>query len=391
MKPFQLLFLSFLATVRAQAVFNPKNIGTSYNGTNPSFPVDISSLYNNRGFAIKANDSNFDGEGSGYPADSLPPSNFIYNGINFTFPTYKNSGNDNVLALGQTVQVPEGRYLSVHMMASCENGLASGFINATYSDNSTSSSPVLVPAWYSWPYPAGGDIILPYYYTNETANFNRSMFYQSINWIDSTKELVSLTLPNVTEGSNSGPGGAAIQTRLHIFSLSMLPASGSSIDLEIQFARTTQLWLPGTNKTQIIEVIINNVGSEWVLAKNTVKVEISSSGLETIAPGYINRLRPGDQAKVQVGVVSAAGVLAGTTGNATVIVSGTGVSTSYTFNATFGIAPYGATYESIYSHETPSWYDGAKYGIFIHWVGPSQVRAVTQPFLLPFWVRWNFK
>jgi alpha-L-fucosidase len=304
---------------------------------------------------MKPNDSNFDGEGSGYPANSLPPSNFIYNGINFTFPTYKTSGNDNVLATGQTLQIPRGRYFSVQMMTSCENGLASGFINATYSDNSTSSSPVLVPAWYTWPYPAGGDIILPYYYTNETINYNRSMFFQTTNWIDSTKELVSVTLPNVTAGSNSGPGGAAIETRLHIFSLSMLPATGSAIDLEIQFARTTQLWLPGTNKTQIVEVIINNVGSQWILANNSVKVEVSSPGLQIATPGYINRLQPGDQAKVQVGVINANGVSTGTTGNATVIVSGAGVNASYTFNATFGIAPYEATYESIYSHETPSW------------------------------------
>jgi alpha-L-fucosidase len=124
------------------------------------------------------------------------------------------------------------------MMASCENGLASGFINATYSDNSTSSSPVLVPAWWSWPYPAGADIILPYSYTNQTINYNKSMVYQTINWIDSTKELVSLTLPNVTAGSNSSPGGAAVKIRLHIFSLSVLPAIGSATDLEIQFART---------------------------------------------------------------------------------------------------------------------------------------------------------
>ena len=97
MKHFVLLSLSSLATVRAQAVFNPKNGGTSYNGTNPSFSVDLSSLYNNRGFSMKANDSNFDGYDSGYPADSLPPLNFLYNGISFTFPTYKTSGNDNVL------------------------------------------------------------------------------------------------------------------------------------------------------------------------------------------------------------------------------------------------------------------------------------------------------
>ena len=358
-----------LPLVQGQALFNPKNVDSGSSGSNPSMPLDLSNLYNNRGFAMKPNDSNLDGTGTGYPAQSLPPSNFVYNGINFTFPTYKSAGNDNVLSLGQTIDVPRGKYFSVQMLASCENGLASGFINATYSDNSTSSSPVLVPAWYNWPYPAGGDIILPYYFTNTSVNYNRSMFYQTINWIDSTKELVSLTLPNVTAGSNSGPGGAAIRTRLHLFSVSVLPATGNAIDLEVQYARSTQLWLPGTNKTQIVEVIINNVGSAWVLANNSVKVEVSSPGYETVTPGYINRLQPGDQAKVQVGVVNAAGISSGTIGNATIMVSGIGVNASYSFNATFGIIPYEATYESIYTHETPSWYNDAKYGIFIHWVG----------------------
>jgi alpha-L-fucosidase len=133
------------------------------------------------------------------------------------------------------------------------------------------------------------------------------MVYQTFNWIDSAKELVSLTLPNVTAGSNSRPGRAAIKIRLHIFSQSMLPTIGSATDLEIQFART-QLWLPGTNKTQIVEVIINNVGSECVLANNGVTVKISSPGLNTVSPGYINRLQPGDQAKVEIGVVNADGL-----------------------------------------------------------------------------------
>ena len=75
---------------------------------------------------------------------------------------------------------------------------------------------------------------------------------------------------------------------------------------------------------------------------------------------------------MQVGGVTAANVEPGTTGNATVVVSGVGVGTSYTFNATYGIVPYEATYESIYSHETPSWYNGAKYGIFIHWVSDNR-------------------
>lgn len=358
----------FISAVQAQAVFNPKNVDAGSSGSNPSFPVDISSLYNNRGFANSPGDADFDGLGNAYPAQYLPPSNFVYNGINFSFPQYQTKGNDNLLALGQTVQVPKGRYFSAHMFASCENGLVEGLVNATYADGSTSSGSVLVPALFSWPYPSGGDIVLPYYLTNETINYNRSMFFETISWLDSTKELVSITLPNVTEGSNSGPGGAAISTRLHLFSLSLLPATGTSLDLEVQYARSTQLWFPGTNKTQIVEVLINNVGEDWVLANNSVQVTVSSPGYKTVTPGYIKRLRPGDQATVQVGVVNTEGTALGATGNATVLVTGAGVNSSYTFNATFGIVPYEATFESIYTHESPVWYNGAKFGIFIHWV-----------------------
>jgi alpha-L-fucosidase len=338
-------------------------------------PLDLSAFYNNQAFAMKPNDSSYNQHGTGYPAQYLPPSSLVYGGVNYTFPQYRSQANDNVLALGQTIQIPRGRYFSIQMLASSETGLASGFINATYSDNTTSSSPVLVPAWVNWGAPAGGDIILPYYYTNTSINWNRSMIYQTINWLDSTKDLVSLTLPNVTEGPNNSPKGEDIDTRLHIFSVSMLPAMSSGTDLQVQYARSTQSWLPGTNKTQIVEVAVNNVGSEWVLANSSVKLEVSSPGYKTVIPGYktvipgyIRRLQPGDQARVQVGVENAEGAPAGSTGSATVVISGVGVNSSHAFNATFGIAPYEATYESIYSHESPSWYNDAKYGIFIHWV-----------------------
>ena len=42
------------------------------------------------------------------------------------------------------------------------------------------------------------------------------------------------------------------------------------------------------------------------------------------------------------------------------------VSAPYSFNATYGIRPFEANYESIYSHESPNWYNNAKFGIFIH-------------------------
>lgn len=193
------------------------------------------------------------------------------------------------------------------------------------------------------------------------------MIYQSVSWLDSTKQVSSITLPNVTSGAATGPGGAAQKTRLHIFAVSLVSATGAGISLEIQQARSTQLWMEGTNKTQIFEAIVVNTGNDWIFANNSVKVTVEAPDIKTVQPGIINRLRPGDRATVRVGVVNSNGTEPGSTGEATLRVTGTGVQASSKFNATFGIGSYEATYESIYTHESPSWYTGGKYGIFIHW------------------------
>ncbi|KAI9708390.1 MAG: hypothetical protein M1820_004094 [Bogoriella megaspora] len=359
--------LGLLPGVMSQGVFNPKNVAQGSSNNSATVIVDLAVLYNNRAFAMSPGDADFDGAGSSYPAQYLPPPSFVYDGVDFSFPVYQITGNDNVLAQGQVVKVPKGRYHSIHMMAAAETAIATGFINATYSDNSTTSGPVLVDPFWDWPYPYGFDIVFPYYLTNETVDYNRSGIFQTINWLDSSKDLVSLQLPNVSAGASNGPGGSSEDTRLHLFSVSLVPATGTGAQLDIQYARSTQMWIEGTNKTQIVEVTVNNVGSEWVLANNSVSVSVSAPGYTTVSPAVINRLRPGDQARVQVGVVNKDGVAVGSTGNATVVVTGTGFDTTYTFNATYGVVPYEATFDSIYAHEAPTWYNDAKYGIFIHW------------------------
>jgi alpha-L-fucosidase len=263
------------------------------------------------------------------------------------------------------------------MLAASENGLAQGTINATFSDNSTSSSAVLVPAWWSWPYPTGGDLVFPYRLTNESVDWNRSNIFQTRNWLDSSKELTSLTLPNVTGGSATDPGGAAISSRLHIFSLTLVPVVSDAQQpvLSVQYARSTQKWVEGSEKIQILEVTINNVGTEDILREHAVKVSVESSGVETVTPGYIKRLLAGDQVRVNIGVRNKDGVEPGTDGIVTVDVAGKDMNCSgYTFNATFGIKEYEPTYESVYTHDSPDWYNNLKYGIFIHW-GPYSVPA----------------
>ncbi|KAJ6078307.1 hypothetical protein N7467_008060 [Penicillium canescens] len=255
------------------------------------------------------------------------------------------------------------------MLAASETGMASASIEAKYSDGSTTSGPLLVPAWWSWPYPAGADLSFGHYLTENTTNFNRSNIFQTVNWLDSSKELVSLSLPNSSTGASTEPGGASVNTKLHIFALSMLPVpeyQSNTPRLEIQYARSTQKWIDGSDKVQIIEALVNNVGSSSITRNNSVRIQIHSPGLETITEGIIKRLGPGDQATVEIGVQNRKGVPI-SSGPATVIVSGHDVvSAPYSFNATYGIRPFEANYESIYSHESPNWYNNAKFGIFIH-------------------------
>lgn len=336
-------------------VIDPKN-SPGVSGSVASLPIDISSLRNNRGFANYPGDADFDGTGLAYPASYLPTTNFTYGGVNFIFPQYQaDNGSDNVVAQGQSLNISQGRYVGVQLLAASDKSIATGYINATYADGTTTSGPVLVDPLWDWPYPYGGDIIFPYLVTNETLNYNRSMIFHVATWLDSTKDLVSLQLPGTTANQEVGH-------RLHVFAVSVLPANGQGVSLDVQLARSTNSWLEGTNKTQIYEATINSVGTEWVVANQSVTLTIESDGVKTVQPAYIKRLRPGDQARVQIGVVNSDDVAQGSNGTATLVISGNGLpNTTYQFDATFGIPIYQATYESIYAHESPPWFQNAKY------------------------------
>lgn len=247
------------------------------------------------------------------------------------------------------------------MLASVESSSTEGSVTASYTDGSTTSRDVLVPPWWLWAFPSGGDIVMPFYYTNETTNYNKSNVFQTVSWLDSSKELTSLQIPT-SDASN----------RLHIFAITLWPAPfihcSAGPELDVQYARSTKKWMGSSSKTQTFEVTVSNVGEQdWVLANDSVEVSIESDGVTTVEPGIIKRLRPGDQVVVQVGVENKEGIEPGTIGTATARLRSNTMDVSHDFEATFGIGAYDPTYESIYAHESPDWYSGAKFGIFIHW------------------------
>ncbi|KAK9847652.1 Tissue alpha-L-fucosidase [Penicillium brevicompactum] len=365
----QVLCLCLVCPIQA-VIFQPQNHFQGLSGQASTVPVNLKPWFNNRAFGLKPNDADFDGSGNAYPATEIPPEQFHYGGFNYSFASYNKTGFDNVLVRGQEISVPRQRYFSFQMLAASESGMAAASVKANYADGSSSSAALLVPAFWSWPYPAGGDLVFSSYLTENATNYNKTNIFQTVNWLDSSKELVSFTWPNSSTGSSTEPGGAALETKLHIFALSLLSATvpSSHPSLEIQYARSTQKWVEGSDKIQIVEVIINNKGSSFVDKSHQVTVRIQSTGLETVQNATIKRLRPGDQVIVEVGVRNKNGIQSGSSGPATVVIESVGVNSApYQFNATYGISPYQATYESIYTHESPTWYNNAKFGIFIHW------------------------
>lgn len=286
----------------------------------------------------------------------------IYDGYQYELAPYQSIGNDNLISQGQQIPVTQGKYFSFQMLVAAESSTATGSVTAYYADGSTSTGGIQASPWWLWAYPSGGDIVMPFYYTDDSMNYNKSNIFQAVNWLDSSKELVSLTLP-ISDDSN----------RLHIFAISLRPVVPSTKglsgpQLEVQYARSTKKWIEGTNNTQIFEVTVSNVGQHgWVSANDSVVVSIESEGVLCVKPGVIKRLRPGDQIVVEVGVVNKPGVVSDTTGNASAHLHSSKVDIEHNFEASFGIGSYEPTYESIYSHESPSWYSNAKFGIFIHW------------------------
>ncbi|KAF7165380.1 hypothetical protein CNMCM6106_001570 [Aspergillus hiratsukae] len=186
-----------------------------------------------------------------YAAEFMPLEEFMYSGYNYQFPQYTAAGNNNIISHGQEVQVPRGKYFSVQLLTAIEDAIASTTLNATYADGSTSFSGILGEQWHVWPYTFAGDIVFPYLFNDNAMDYNYSNIFQTISWVDSEKDLVSITFPDISSGSLTSPGGGAAGTRMHIFALTFSPASpvaASRPQLKVQYAHLMQKWLDSTDK-----------------------------------------------------------------------------------------------------------------------------------------------
>ncbi|RAL08282.1 alpha-L-fucosidase [Aspergillus homomorphus CBS 101889] len=323
--------------------------------------VSLEPYFNNKAFGQYPGEALFNSVNESYPDPRILGINGSYTsshtGIVYAFPGYR-SGMlpDNVVCAGQSITVPRGRYLSASMLVSADVQLktVSGNVTYSYSDNTTMVSELRSLPWWAFLTINRGEIIFPYRYTPNDTNFNTSHIFEYTAALDPSKSLQSVTLPVTTNATKS---------RLHVFALSLWPATASA-SAQVQFVRPTQKWTEQGN--QVVELTINNPGTGCISGAG-LTASLDMAGIVTAEPGHIRRLCPGDQKRVNLGVNGTAN------GTATIqLTYKDAILDTHTANLSLGLTNYTSDLESLARHESPEWFDDAKFGIFIHW-GPYSV------------------
>ncbi|MGW1558014.1 alpha-L-fucosidase [Streptomyces sp. NPDC002144] len=320
-------------------------------------PVPLDSLHDNDGIdTATARGGDFDGSGYTFPGEELPAGRVEVDGIPFDFPASTAGAKNNVVALGQRVDLPRGRYLSAVFLTSGSYGDASGKATVHYADGTTSTAGLGGADWYA----AGGSLSAPYRYTPDGTKDQHSVgIGTSEVWTDPQREAVAITLP-VTNPAEAG------KASLHVFALTLQPAAQGRA-LTLRDAHSTNSLLESTG-AQSVEATVVNAGTVAILTGDEVSVRVDVPGARTVEPARVRRLDPGEQARVRVGIRNRAGTAPGTQRDGSVSVYGRGRQvTSRQSGLTLGVADYRPTEASLDGHQAPYWFQGAKFGIFIHW------------------------
>ncbi|WP_407563653.1 alpha-L-fucosidase [Streptomyces sp. 184] len=320
-------------------------------------PVPLTGLYDNDGIdTADARGGDFDGSGYTYPGEELPAGPVEVDGFPFDFPGAGAGEPDNVVAMGQRVELPPGHYLSALFLASSSYGTASGAATVHYADGSTGSAGLAAPDWYS----GGGSLGAPYRYGPDGAKDPHPVSIAVVELgLDPVREAVALTLPVTNPAAEN-------KASLHVFALSLQPvAEGRAVALRNVRSTTTSLEHSGA---QSVEATLINAGAVWIAARDGLSVAVDTEGARTVAPVSVPRLGPGEQARIAVGIRNRAGVAPGTVQEGRVVATGRGgTAAEVTRPLTLGVPDFEPTDASLGSHQAPYWFNDAKFGIFIHW------------------------
>ncbi|EIW80256.1 glycoside hydrolase family 29 protein [Coniophora puteana RWD-64-598 SS2] len=242
--------------------------------------------------------------------------------------------------------------------------------------------------WFQFPSMNWGTIRTAYHHTNYTSlvNWNVTSLFQSSISVPSNVPLQSITLPVTTDSTS----------RMHIFALSITPSivppAVSGPALSVQSAQFSTRWeTVGSQSAQAVAVtLVNLLPASYANVVNATvneqyTIEVSGDGVETVTPGVFYRLVPSDQVITDVLVANNGG-----TGNATVTIKNAAGDVAGTSEG-WPIVPLRSSWTAdasvLSTHETPTWWRQAKFGIFTHW-GVYSVPAYGPPSSYAEWYDW---
>jgi hypothetical protein len=191
--------------------------------TPTSNPADY---YDNAGISADSNEAcaNYDGVGFSYSADALakagvtPGGTVSADGLTFTWPSVPACAMDNILASGQTMLVAgKSGAKTLGLLGSSTNGSSQGMVVVNYTDGTSSMEPVMFDDWASSP-GTGDTAVATMPYRNSTGGSSQTItmyVFAATVPVDSSKTVVSVTLPDVSNTVGSGVTG------MHIFALSL--------------------------------------------------------------------------------------------------------------------------------------------------------------------------
>ncbi|WP_241838536.1 alpha-L-fucosidase [Streptomyces sp. TSRI0281] len=331
--------------------------GTGDWGTVPAaLPVPLDPWFDNDGIdTADAPGGDFDGSGYTFAGEELPSGEREIDGTPFLFPAATAGAKNNIVALGQRIDLPRGRYLSGLLLTACSYGATSGTATVHYADGTTSAPALGGPDWYS----GSGALTAPYRYGPDGSKDPHQVALAVTEIaLDPAREAVALTLPTTRPAE-------ANQSSLHVFALSLQPAATGRA-LTLRDARSTTSSL--ANGAQSVEATVVNAGTVTVLAADALTLSVDVPGARTVDPARITRLAPGDRARVRIGVRNRPGTAPGTVREGSVVARGRGAQAATVRRSlTLGVPDYLPTDASLGSHEAPYWFQEAKFGIFIHW------------------------
>ncbi|MGW6936513.1 glycosyl hydrolase family 95 catalytic domain-containing protein [Lentzea sp. NPDC054927] len=175
-------------------------------------PVDISAALDNDGLSneFTSRDGDFDGLGNTYPAAQLPQTGSVTDdSVLFEFHNGDEASKNNVIAAGQTLALPAGKYVKLHLLAAADTGNVEADGTLVYADGPVPAR-FRVTAWQQRPQFGESEPVATTLMHTPAGPVAKqvSIFHQTVE-LDATKELSAVTLPKT-----GGP-------RLHVFAITL--------------------------------------------------------------------------------------------------------------------------------------------------------------------------